>query len=109
MSTARQFVIMLLLLGAGGILSATGCGNHLDESMGAADYLVLFTTGTTFARVNEIVLQTGTTILRYPPPGFSLEYKIRVPFSLGYAEDSARFRRFPEVEVVTRSFVGQFH
>lgn len=52
---------------------------------------------------------TGTTILGYPPPGLNLEYKIRIPFSQGYAQDSALFRRFPEVEVVTRSVVGQLH
>ncbi len=102
------FIAMLLLLGGVGI-SATGCGDQSVASVGPVDYLVLFASPTPAARVNEIVQQTNTFVLSYPLPGFHREYKIRVPSSMGFVEDRAMFRRFPEVEVVTLAGTGQFH
>ena len=100
--------MLLLLVDIGG-LSATGCGTPVCEETGTVDYLVLFTDGTTVERVSDIVRQTNAMILSSPPPGFSLEYKVRVPNSRGCVEDRAMFRRFPEVVTVIRAVILYVH
>ena len=110
MQTSRRCVIAVLLLLADiGGFSASGCGTPVCEERGAADYLVLFTDGTTVERVSDIVRQADAMILRSPPPGFSLEYKVRVPNSQGCVEDNAMFHRFPEVVTVVRAVNLQVH
>lgn len=110
MQTSKWFVIAVLLLLANiGGLSATGCGTPVCEETGTVDYLVLFTDGTTVKRVNAIVRQTDVMILSSPPPGFSLEYKVRVSNSRGCGEDRAMFRRFPEVVAVTHTVILQVY
>lgn len=110
MQTSRRFVIAVLLLLADiGGLSASGCGTPACEETGTVDYLVLFTDGTTVERVSDIVRQADAMILSAPPPGFSLEYKVRVPKSQGCVEDSAMFHRFPEVVTVVRAVNLQVH
>ena len=110
MQTSRPLVIAVRTSdGRHRGLSASGCGTPVCEQTGAADYLVLFTDGTTVERVSDIVRQADSMILRSLRRVSVLSTKSAFPTLKDASKDSAMFHRFPEVVTVVRAVNLQVH